>query len=296
MLKILLLLFVASLLVSISPAGAETMNLNPKGEAAVKTVVKEGAKELVLTVTTPTHELLFSEKSAWTIRQMSFNGKLLLSQTGAFGSVATSKGIGWEGTGHGHETVEKIELEVDGKSHTPADGMKVSGDKFVLKKQSRFGPYRHHSIITLDGKNLHEKFDYEVVEDDSKVTFIYGFMHCMSNRTDKWMAQPSDGEVLKGEFLDDNSYTLKQDIRWAAIYSSADEIGFVYMYPEAYKGMKPLHNFFWNRPRDNKLYFRPYLPRGIGKKFGYEVTLQAFSSAPEKWEGSANEIVAELKK
>ena len=280
-------------MLSLAPVAAQTATSS--GKATVKLSGKEGAKELLLTITTPTHEILFSEGPAWTIRQMSFNGKLLLSQTGAFGSVASSKGIGWEGTGHGHETVEKIELEVDGKTHVPAEGLEVSGEKFVLKKQSRFGPYRHNAVITLDGKNLHEKFDYEVVADDSKLSFIYAFMHCLTNKTDKWMAQPAEGEVLRGEFLDDNSFTLKKDVRWVSVYSSADEMGLVYMYPQVYKGTSDFTNSFWNRPRDNKLYFRPELPRGIGQKFGYEVTLQAFNAAPDKWEERAGEVVAELK-
>jgi hypothetical protein len=288
-----LLLTALALTIAVPAFAAEAAPPEGSGTATLKAGV--------LTITRGAYRLLFSEKSAWTIREMYYNDKLLLSQTGAFGTVANSKDpvtkkSVWEGTGHGGETVEKIEFEVDGKTFPLDEKLNATGKVFVLKKQSHFGPFRHHSTITLDGQTLHEKFDYEIVKDDSNLNFIYAFMHCMSNKTDKWMAQPAKGEVLKGEFLDDNSYSLKEDIRWAAIYSSADEVGFVYMYPEIYKGMVPLHNFFWNRPRDNKLYFRPELPKGVGEKFSYEVTLQAFSAAPEKWEASANTIVDELKK
>lgn len=272
---------------SLTMAHAQTTSSPATGKATVS--------KGVLTIKTPTHEILFSQASYWTIRQMSYNGKILLSQTGAFGSVANSKGTGWEGTGHGHETVEKIELAVDGKTHEVAEGLEAGGSRFVLKKQSRFGPYRHWAEITLDGKILREKFDYEVVADDGKVNFMYAFMHCMTNKTDKWMAQPGEGDVIRGEFLDDNSFTLKKDIRWAAAYASTEEMGLVYLYPEVYKGSPEFTNSFWNRPRDNKLYFRPLLPRGIGAKFGYEITLQAFNATPDKWEENANAIIADLK-
>ena len=265
--------------------------------AAANAVSAPGRAELKggqLAVTTGGYRLYFTPKSAWTIREMYFNDKLLLSQTGAFGSVVSMRESGWAGTGHGHETVEKIALQVDGKEYSLDEGLNVSGSRFVLDKQSRFGPYRHFATIELDGGTIREKFRYEVVEDDSKVNFMYAFMHCMTNTTDRWMAQLSDGSREEGQFLDDNSFTLKKDIRWAAAYSSSDEIGLVYVYPEVYKGVAKFSNAFWNRPRDNKLYFRPELPRGVGRKFGYEVTLQAFAAPPAAWEENAGKLIAAI--
>lgn len=267
-------------------ASAEAQNPEkvPSGEATVK--------KGLLTITTPAHQLVFAEAPAWTIRQMSYNGQLLLSQTGAFGSVANSKGTGWEGTGHGYETVEKIELEVDGKFHPLEEELSVSGTTFTLHKQSRFGPYRHTSTIRLSGNTLHEKFDYEVVEDDSRVNYIYAFMHCMTNTTSVWKARLADGSIKEGKFLDDNSFSLKKDALWIAAYSNADQLGVVYTYPQAYKGTADFANAFWNRPRDNKLYFRPEIPRGIGTKFSYEITLHPFNASPEDWEERVAAIVA----
>lgn len=287
MLKTILLSALA-LLVAVPTFAAEAAPPAQTGTATLKPGV--------LTVSRGLYRITFSEKAAWTIERMFFDDKLLLSPTGAFGSVASSKEVGWQGTGHGGETVEKIELEVDGKTFALDEKLNAAGKVFILKKQSRFGPFLHHATITLDGQTLHEKHDYEIVEDDSKLNFIYAFMHCMTNKTDQWMAQPEEGEVIKGQFLDDNSFTLKKDVRWVAVHDSADEIGLVFVYPKIYKGMTGFNNAFWNRPRDNKLYFRPELPKGVGEKFSYEITLQAFSSSPEKWEDNANAIVGELKK
>ena len=280
-----ILLTALALIIAVPPFAAE---------AAPDTVGTASFKPGVLGVSRGAYRVMFSEKAAWTIQQMSFNDKLLLSPTGAFGTVAASKKIGWQGTGHGGETVEKIELDVDGKSFPLDEKLNASGKVFALKKQSRFGPFLHHSTITLDGKTLREKHEYEIVEDDSELVFIYAFMHCMTNKTNQWLAQPETGETIKGEFLDDNSFTLEKDVRWVAAYDSADEMGLVYMYPQTYKGMAPFHNSFWNRPRDNKLYLRPEIPKGIGEKFSFEITLQAFSAAPERWEASARTVVDEL--
>src|SRR5690606_23685892 len=94
-------------------------------------VIKDG----ILTITKDAYKLSFSKKSSWTIREMYFNDKLLLSPTGAFGSVASLKGSGWHGTGHGRETVEKAALDVDGKSYDVVEGLNANGDSFVLFKQ-----------------------------------------------------------------------------------------------------------------------------------------------------------------
>lgn len=283
-----------ALTLSVFTLSATAQTPEPEGALPEKTSGKANVKNGLLTITTPKCELIFAEKPAWTIRQMSYNGKLLLSQTGAFGTVANSKGTGWEGTGHGHETVEKVELEVDGKPHSLQEGLAVTGSVFALHKQSRFGPYRHTAITTLDGETLHEKFGYEVVEDDSKLNFIYAFMHCMTNTTDLWKAQLADGTLERGEFRDDNSFSLQKDARWIIAYSSSDQMGIVYLYPETYEGTDGFSNSFWNRPRDNKLYFRPKLPRGIGTKFGYEITLRPFNAAPDEWEKNARSLVDTL--
>lgn len=253
-------------------------------------------KDGILTITQNTYQLSFIKKSSWTIQEMYFDGKLLLSPTGAFGTVANLKVTGWHGTGHGNETVEKVSLDVDGKKYDLEDGLDVHGSKFVLFKQSVIGPYRQFDTITFDGARIVEDFHYEIISDDSDVNFIYAFMHCFTNKTDQWMAQLGDGSVEEGRFLDDNSFTLKKDIRWAAVYDSSESMGLTYVYPQVYKGNAPFNNSFWNRPRDNKLYLRPELPQGIGQKFNFKVTLQAFSATPENWQREAKSLIANIEK
>ena len=253
-------------------------------------------KDGILTITQNSYKLSFIKKSSWTIQELYFDDKLLLSPTGAFGSVANLKGTGWHGTGHGNETVEKANLDVDGKTYDLQDGLDVRGNKFVLFKQSVIGPYRQFDTITFDGARIVEDFHYEIISDDSDVNFIYAFMHCFTNKTDQWMAQLKDESIEEGKFLDNNSFTLKKDIRWAAVYDSSETMGLVYVYPETYQGKAPFNNSFWNRPRDNKLYLRPELPTGIGQKFNFKVTLQAFSATPENWQSDAKKLITNIEK
>lgn len=251
-------------------------------------------KDGILTITQNSYKLSFIKKSSWTIQQMYFNEKLLLSPTGAFGTVANLKVTGWHGTGHGNEIVEKATLQVDGKTYELNDGLDVQGRKFVLYKESVIGPYRQFDTITFDGARIVEDFHYEIISDDSDVNFIYAFMHCFTNKTDQWMAQLKDGSVEEGKFLDDNSFTLQKEIRWAAVYDSSETMGLVYVYPEVYKAKAPFNNSFWNRPRDNKLYLRPELPTGIGQKFHFKVSLQAFNATPENWRNDAKSLIANI--
>lgn len=253
-------------------------------------VIKDG----ILTITHNSYKLSFIKKSSWTIQQMYFGGKLLLSPTGAFGTVANLKVTGWHGTGHGNETVENAHLQVDDTTYELNDGINVQGSKFVLYKESVIGPYRQFDTITFDGTRIVEDFHYEIISDDSNVNFIYAFMHCFTNKTDQWMAQLKDGSIDDGKFLDDNSFTLQKEIRWAAVYDSSETMGMVYVYPEVYKGKAPFNNSFWNRPRDNKLYLRPELPKGIGQKFHFNVTLQAFNATPKDWRNDAKRLIANI--
>src|SRR5690606_36915479 len=98
--------------------------------------------------------------------------------------------------------------DVDGKSYDVVEGLNANGDSFVLFKQSVIGPYRQFATISFDGKRIVEDFQYEVISDDSNVSFMYVFMHCFTNKTDQWIAQIEDGSIAEGKFLDDNSFTL----------------------------------------------------------------------------------------
>jgi len=118
------------------------------------------------------------------------------------------------------------------------------------------------------------------------------------NSTDRWLAQLADGSEQRGWFRDDNSFDLRQDIRWTALYARQG-IGIVYLYPRAYEGLAEgrntaYRNTFWNRSYDNKLYFRPVIPRGVGKAFAFEVSIRAFPTPEHRWERTVRDVVSDM--
>lgn len=244
------------------------------------------------------YEVKFVENVAWTFRDVHYRGKSLLVPVGWQQSVlriqAPKGEEPWIGTGHGGEVVEKIQVRVGDKSYDVQDGLSVAGDTFVVHKESWLGPYWHVSDVTVSPDGLAEDFRYEVKKDTSNVIFMYVFMHCFTNDTQEWIAKLSDGEEVRGTFLDDNSFTLKKDIRWAAVYAPKTSLGAVYVFPEAYASFDGQGNMFWNRPHDNKLYLKIAPKRLIGETFAYSCRLRAFDAPETEWESAARETMAPL--
>ena len=266
---------------------AASAELPPKGRARLS----KGR----LTISAGSYRADFSEKAAWTLREVFCADKPMLVATGAQQSVVNARRSGskdpWIGTAHGREVVESIELLCDGKGYPVKEGIAVSGDEFTLRKRSRLGPYAHTARVTVSAAGITEAFDYEVVEDGSKVNFMYVFMHCFPNETAEWIACLKDGSEMRGRFRDDNSFSLHKVVRWLAVYSPKTQLVIVYVYPKAYEAKGSDGNKFWNRPRDNKLYFQVIPAKGLGAKFSYSVRLKAFEAAEGDWERRAKEAV-----
>jgi hypothetical protein len=252
-----------------------------------------------LRIHTGEYEVGFRRSTAWTLGYANFQGKKLLVPRGGMQTVIVLEGRGFTGTNHGGEQVEGLSLVVDGEEHAFHEGLEVAGDEFTFVKDSRLGPYGHTARVTVSPGGIKEDLRFEVVGDDSMVPWMYVFMHCFTNETEDWLVGLADGGEQRGRFRDDGTFSLKKDIHWAALYAPAEELGCVYVYPEPYEGLaeggnKAYRNAFWNRDYDNKLYFRPKLPRGKGRKFGYSVRLQAFTAKPEEWETRARDLMRDL--
>ena len=86
----------------------------------------------------------------------------------------------------------------------------------------------------------------------------------------------------------DNSNHLKKEVLSVAFYDENNRKGVSYCFPEAYRG-SAWGNFIWDRPRDTKYYFRPYIPSNpeIGVEFSYKIKLTPFTAEPEDWKQTA---------
>lgn len=203
------------------------------------------------------------------------------------------------GSGHRPEKVESIEIDVfnnDKKigTYPVNEDLRIDrGNIFIVRKKSKFiseylGPLLDHSCeITVSPDGLDEIFSFTVTGAGiEKIENMYPIMHIFPVTTKFWKAADAT-QKYSGTFLDDNSWSLMKDIRYAFIYDPHFETGTVYVYPEIYKGYS-LRNGFWNRKMDNKLYYmidpRIYKP---GQSFSFSVSLRFFESPQAGWEQKA---------
>lgn len=253
-----------------------------------------------LTVEVGDYRVKFWQKWAWTLRAADYRGKPFLVPGGVFQTVVNEKvpkGIdSFIGGGHRPESVESVELLVDGKPHKLKEGLAVEGTTFTVHKKTLIGAYYQDARVTVDAGGIDEDFRFEVKGDTSKVNLMYAFMHCFANDTRHWVAQLAGGDEARGEFADDMSFTLKKDILWTLVYAPKTGIGAAYVYPEAYRAMKGHGNKFWNRKHDNKLYLTVAPKRQRGDTFRYRVRLRAFAAPEESWEKVGRQTVEQLRK
>ncbi|MFA9478759.1 hypothetical protein ACERK3_10670 [Phycisphaerales bacterium AB-hyl4] len=252
------------------------------------------------------YEARFAKASAWTLAAVSYRGEELLNETGAYQSVLNvevektgdERPDPWIGTGHGKEVVVSLSLEVDGEPYALSEHetgpWERSGRSFTLVKESDLGPYRHTARVELNENGLSEDMHFEFQGPEMSINFMYVFMHCFGKQLEQWYVERADGQRQHGTFLSDNSFSLRRDIRWAAMYAPELKMGVVYAYPEAYAGDPPDRNFFWNRPHHSKLYLRVMPPQGEGVSFSYRVRLSGFEASNDDWNAVAERLAAEL--
>jgi len=264
------------------------------GKATTPTSGKAFVDETFLTIQVGDYKAKFLQKWAWTLRACDFQGKKLLIPGGVFQTVVNEqvpKGTdSFIGGGHRPESLQSIELLVDGKPYEPKPGLTVEGSSFTVHKTTRISAFWQDARVTVDADGIAEDFRYEVKGDTSKVNFMYPFMHCFTNDTRRWIAALADGSEMRGTFTDDMAFTLKKDILWAMVYAPKTAIGAVYAYPEAYKTIR-IRNAFWNRKHDNKLYLTVNPKRQVGDTFHYAVRLKGFAAGNDDWERVGRETL-----
>lgn len=245
----------------------------------------------------------FTEQQAWTIGHIVYDGKELVGQYGANGSVVNAQPRPedevqdpWIGTGHGREKITRLALLIDGKSQPIEAGARAAGDSVVLRKQSNLGPLDHEAEISLspDGTYLTERHAYRVIEPlEERFHFVYAYMHCNRNALDRWVAILPDDSHLEGRAgQQDRKFQLGRDIRAIAFFSPADEVGVAYVYPQVYAGAKSFRHSIWDRPADNKLYFRPDVSADkyqVGDRFEFVLQVVPFATKGDDWLGQAEE-------
>lgn len=254
------------------------------------------------------YRLRFAEKPSWTLRELLFSGKVLLSPSGWMQPVLFENNVPkgsdpFLGTGHRPESDVKVEVtDNQGKSHAVTETLNLPGSPtLTLHKTSVFqsaysGPlYQHEAWVGLGSNGLTERYRLTPIGPGvSNIAHAYVFMHIFSNTTKSWMVLNEEGKFLQGEFLDDNSFSLRKDISGAFIFDPTQQVGFTLRFPEVYVGKPGFKNSFWNRPHDNKLYLQVDPPRKEGAVTEYRCSLAGVSVAGENWESEAKHFLGDI--
>ena len=209
---------------------------------------------------------------------------------------------GFLGTGHGGEYVFSLHLysdqqEIDLLNNSvlpPARAWSGLKDIAVVKK-SQIGPFLVAEEVSIhpggdraQGR-MRVTVNLTVAYDDvaETVDFLYTAMSMFAEDFKEWWAVCANGTIARGNFSDDDAFTLQSDIRWLAVYDHDTHRGAMYQYPNhhAYVGKGHFKNSFWNRKYDHKLYLQIDPPRVMGDSVSYQHEIVPFvvSGASENW-------------
>jgi len=226
------------------------------------------------------YALTFDGGRCWTIWNLSYKGVRLLSgDRGAHnGTVLSCKPEGWIGTGHGLEEVIETTVATDGDRQPLEPCKTYEGKRLLLDKKSSLRVYELTATVELTPAGMAEVNKYAVKE-QRPVNFVYGFMHSFAQNLSEWAAQPAEGNLQSGTFVDDKSSLLCRPIRWAALFDPKAKVGVICRFPDRY--VPDSHTFFWDRVHDNKLYYRRS-PK-MGEPFECRVNLRAFECGGGAW-------------
>lgn len=252
---------------------------------------------VALLVTAGDYKIRFAERMSWTFRNITYKGKNITATSGAqqpvLNELKVPEGMDrFLGTGHRKEQIESMEIIVlDSKNkvigtHEVKEGLNITeGESYIVHKRSKFYSevgglyYLHDAKITVSPAGIKQDYSFEVVADDyANVSFMYVFMHIFPKQTTHWLAGDDHGGTIEeGEFVADNSFTLKKDFRFCLVYNPEENLGVVLIYPKTYQGVG-MKNAFWNRDRDNKHYLRIDPKRTKGDVFSYSALLKVYEA------------------
>lgn len=284
------------------------MCLSCSAESVWHVAMIAGKSGQILSVSNDVLSVTLIEKAFWTIQEIRSEGTLLVGAFGANGAVASvlpaarlaEAKDGWMGTGHGFETISSYTVALDNKPVELKPGETAGAQVVTLTKVSNIGPLDQIAVISFPktGDRLIEETRFTANRPlADSLSFVYAYMHCNENALTHWRAWLDSANTLDGSCVeDDQSFSLQKELRAVALFGPKIGKGLVYVYPEVYPA-GPKANFFWDRTRDNKLYFRPKIPGVInlkGDTCKYQLTVIPYTAVSEDWQDKASKIVHSL--
>ena len=263
------------------------------------------ANEKVFNLKSGGYELKISEKYKYTVRQIKYDGVVMGTQSGFYGTVMAHGKGKYVGAGHGEggfEKVLKVELFADGKQITPVTGKTYSGEKILLRKISMFDKLRFQSEITLSPEGIVERKRF-VATAKQPVHLMYIYLLCWNKSTDGWIAKGIDGKTYSGEFgtkfKGRSLWHLNKDVKWTANIDSKAGKGMLMYYPEPIIGQGRRSSFWEVKKAYNKYYLMLKTPKIYSDGYEsptYSLVLKGFSANKSDFLKKAEESVKEASK
>lgn len=213
-----------------------------------------------------------------------YNGTVLVYPTGMVGCGHTEGGL--------IEDIKSFSITADGVDFKPEPGKTYTAQKFIMKKVSMLSNLQLTGEIEITGTEIKVNRDVLAVE-SQKITNLYIFMFCFSNKFKAWYAKSIDGKFAEGEFTDSENFLMNTDVRWAAMFDPAAKkgVGFVYQVPALGKDKKTT---FWDRKVYHKFYLFLDVPSKVEKGFltgPKTVLVRAFDAEETDWKSIAEAIL-----
>lgn len=275
-------------------------------------------KNELLAVSNREFTVIFNQNWAWTLSSIMFKGKKINTATGATGTVIhwinpeTGK-LDWAGTGHGRETVEAVDLIVDGITNRLVVGgknvydqtKKINGQKISLVKQSVIGPISHEARFDLPATGNYyivtQRYHFNESVDAGRFEGGYTFMQMMPRTMNEWLALADNGSMQTGRIdvaaIDADEKSKITSIQWGSIkalvcYSLEWRTGIAYAYAKEYPGKNNIHQ----RPRKDIKYYGSLMTNicyNAGDKLEFRLKIVPFEAKPNEWKEKGKALAME---
>ena len=166
-----------------------------------------------------------------------------------------------------------------------------AGNIVIIKKKSKFLSPCNGLLIYLEFNTVISPSGIEQYVritggegNLKKIKFMFPLMHMLPKATFEYLTYNGSHLVEKGKFKDDKSFSLKKSITSLITWVPKSETGIYIYHTSSYPGGKVN---IWNRPLDNKIYFKYPHPKLSGVIMDYSLFFEAFpckgiAIAPQK--------------
>jgi hypothetical protein len=267
--------------------------------------VSVGASEKAFNLKSGQYEVKISGKYKYTVRQIKYEGTIMGSQSGYYGTVMAHGKGKYVGAGHGEGGFEKVlnmTLTVDGKPITPVPGKTYGGKQIILSKVSMLDKLRFQTEISVTPDGIIERKRF-VATAKQPMHLMYIYLLCWNKTTTDWTAESADGKSCSGEFGEEfkgrSRWHLQKDIKWVANYDAKAGKGMLMYYPAPIAGQGRKSAFWEVKNAYNKYYLMLKTPKIFPQGYEsplYTLVLKGFKADKQNFKNDVQKAIKKASK